>query len=431
MPGGVFRFWSVRWCHRTRFPRVFGRPTRHFAGIPVNLVYIWRVRLTDPIAVVACAAAMAGVSVAASAQTPGYHLLGFPVGTNGSYATGVSADGRWVSGIGVFSPGGNPTSGFAWSEATGRADFRVEAGAPPTMAYGISGDGGVVVGEAWFPGSPDWTAFRRTGTGTYENLGVLPGYQVAMATAASGDGSVVAGHNYFRFGSSNPSQRAFRWTQATGMQPLPYPFPAEQYQSQVNAVSRDGSTIVGYSLGFDQPPTVWGASGGVRTLPLLTGASSGEAIGTNHDGSVIVGRSGGFGVVWTGNAITQVMPNPTGWGAKATHISDDGSIILGTMVNFSTQIQTPAVWTGTGSWIFLTDYLADQGLPLPQGWAVSSIAPFEMSSNGRTFAGTMVVPGQGGDPATLQTVVITIPSVSTLGLCFVSGICFSSRRRRT
>src|SRR5262249_41833593 len=86
-------------------------------------------------------------------------LLGFAPGSSGSRATGVSASGSTVAGC---SDNGPPVApGFIWSTALGRYDFGLEPGLlSTTAAYGISGDGTTVVGNAWSNASPDPRAFR-------------------------------------------------------------------------------------------------------------------------------------------------------------------------------------------------------------------------------------------------------------------------------
>ena len=171
----------------------------------------------------------------------------------------------------------------------------------------------------------------------------------------------------------------------------------------------------------------------MRALPLLPGGTSGEASGTNHDGSLVVGWSDASNgqmtaALWV-NDVVQPLVAPDGWRSWATHVSDDGSVILGNLSTSSASV--PSVWTPSSSaWTPLADYLASQGFPLPEGWIFSAVSEFDMSANGRTFTGNAVVPAQGGDPATLQAVVITIPSSGTLVSIVIGSMVLSRRRRR-
>src|SRR5690242_10715451 len=63
---------------------------------------------------------------------------------------------------------------------------------------------------------------------TFTDLGVLPGQQYSNANAVSNDGSAVVG---------NSGSHAFRWTMATGMQDLGAFGPS--------SVSADGSVVAG------------------------------------------------------------------------------------------------------------------------------------------------------------------------------------------
>lgn len=338
-------------------------------------MYIWRVKITGSILVVACAAATMGVSVAASAQTPGYHYPGDSPPTPWSGVTALSADGR-VS-TGVYGNGANYDP-FLWSESSGRYNlWPVDPASRFSYPNALSSDGAVLAGT-----SGDQRAFRWNGPGTYQRLGTLPTHDFTAGNGISGDGSIVVGRAW-----SNLSSRgeAWRWTQDGGMQRLGFAFPGQNY-SEANAISRDGNVIVGMSQGANSTPFAWTAATGMRVLPLLPGATSGNAFGTNHDGSIIAGLSGGIGVLWTGSTV-QALTNPVGWtGNGATDVSDDGSVVIGTLNNAG-QISLPHIWTPSTGWRSPANYFAAQGFPIPAGWTVTSVS--SLSADGRTFGGSM------------------------------------------
>jgi probable HAF family extracellular repeat protein len=120
---------------------------------------------------------------------------------------------------------------------------------PWSWANGISGDGSTVVGA-----SGDNTtsiirrkAFRWTEADGIQDLGDLPtGAEDAEAKAANFDGSVIVGWSEGEDAIGNYAE-AFRWTPTGGMEPLGLLFPDLEIfrESRANAVSDDGSVIVG------------------------------------------------------------------------------------------------------------------------------------------------------------------------------------------
>lgn len=86
--------------------------------------------------------------------------------------------------------------------------------------------------------------------------------------------------------------------------------------ARANAVSADGSTVVGN--GF-----VWRSGTGLSALPFS------RANGVSADGSIIVGRSGSRAVRWDGSVLRDL--DTFGWGefSTANGVSGDGSVVIG------------------------------------------------------------------------------------------------------
>ena len=86
----------------------------------------------------------------------------------------------------------------------------------PTIAYAMSADGSIVVGESNSP--TGFQAFRWTQVGGIHGLGAFnnPGGQLSMARACSADGSVIVGSSLLP-DSLNEDGSPFRWTQETGL----------------------------------------------------------------------------------------------------------------------------------------------------------------------------------------------------------------------
>jgi probable HAF family extracellular repeat protein len=185
-----------------------------------------------------------------------------------------------------------------WSQADGFFDIPfygpdLDAGS----ANAITPDGAIVVGEMHNSANSRGAAFRWTAATGTVSLGWLPPVVASSVSAAadiSADGLVVVGDSS---GVGVP-RRAFRWTQAAGMQDIG--LPATGSSAWANAVNADGSVIVGaYTIANTRHAMVWSAPDGARDLQqlLMQHGSSGEiaywtlqeATGVSDDGRTAVG----------------------------------------------------------------------------------------------------------------------------------------------
>jgi probable HAF family extracellular repeat protein len=360
------------------------------------------------------------VTAAASAQTPGFYLVGFAPGATSGGVSALSQDGRIaVGGTTGSTPSLMYSPGFIWSTGTGRYDFGLEPGMPAaTPAYGVSSDGATIAGtsrDGW--GAPS-IAYRRVGNGPLENLGVLPGDSKSFANAVSGDGSVVVGRSERyggNYGTTLISQSAFRWTAAGGMQLLDIGL------VEATAVSRDGSTVT-ISRG-----KIWREATGVQYLPALPGTSPYEqsARGVNADGSIIVGNGANAAgqsraIRWTPSGPEELPTLPGANAASAYAVSDDGNVIGG-----STRILSnnhAFVWTPGGGSVLLTDLLSSSGIAVPPEWRPEYI--YAISGDGLTFAGEA-----RSTTGVRQGFVATIPAPSGMVVVFSSALLAMRRRR--
>jgi probable HAF family extracellular repeat protein len=189
-----------------------------------------------------------------------------------------------------------------------------------SVASDVSADGSIVVGRSAYsstcgpihctPAFPVFRAFRWTDAG---EMDPLPGN---WAKAISDDGSTVVGVG------------AFRWQQSTGSVSL------GEGAASADAVSADGSVIVGYTNSPAQAFR-WTDDSGIMELGNLPGHSESFARGVSADGTIIVGSSHSdllpreafrwsqaTGMVGLGNL-------PGGAGSEATAVSADGSVVVG------------------------------------------------------------------------------------------------------
>lgn len=121
-------------------------------------------------------------------------------GTSFTSPNGVSADGLVVVGLAVAESMDN--SGFRWTTETGLECL----GALPDGFGGegldVNADGSVIVGEGWSPESqPNTEAYRWTAEGGMIGLGDLPGGIFrSIAFGVSGDGTIVVGGSIAELG---------------------------------------------------------------------------------------------------------------------------------------------------------------------------------------------------------------------------------------
>jgi hypothetical protein len=356
-------------------------------------------RLTGVIAPIAILAALGGIAPSALAQS--FNLMGFVPPQLGSNVYGLSADGTVAAG---FDDGTGPR-GFVWTAAGGRNNFGLSL---PTSHYvvGISGNGLTAIGST---AVGNIRAFRWSQAAGYQNLGTLPGYLLSEGADANFDGSIVVGT--LSNGSGSEPQ-AFRWTQATGMQGLGFGTRAE-------AISGDGSTIVGWTGPSGNRPFAWTSGAGLQFLSTIDGTTSGFAFATNNTGNIIVGRSGAslLTTMWVNGSPVELLSSIPNQRVLTPHgVSDDGSVVVGEMNAGYAALWTPATLT-----MRLDDYLTANGVTIPVGVALTNCTA--VSADGRTFAG--YTEGSMGR----QGFVATIPAPSVIAFLGVSGLIAVRRRR--
>jgi probable HAF family extracellular repeat protein len=136
----------------------------------------------------------------------------------------------------------------------------------------------------------------------------------------------------------------------------------------VEAVSGDGSTVVGYSTVTNEAG-YWTESGGWVDIGTMGGQS--QACGASHDGSVIVGTAHdteGYDhpFRWTeSSGMVGLALLPADVGGRAFDTSADGSITVG--CSHEMLSNTAVIWEGGGAPRRVYDILSDQGVDL-SGW---------------------------------------------------------------
>jgi probable HAF family extracellular repeat protein len=269
------------------------------------------------------------------------------------------------------------------------------------------------------------------------DLGECPGYNASDAAAVSDDGQVVVGWCQ----NGNDDRAAFRWTPSTGMQTFldvgttsaAYALSADgmaiggSYETDdggyafrwtggtridlgagaVTAVDDDGSVVVFgtyrwtasssqelgiTALGTDSDGSVvvgyaadkaykWVSGSGLQELPPPANMTDAYANATNADGSVVVGRAerngDTYGVIWRGTT-----PESVGVLASGFHaVSADGTLAVSE--HYANQ---PMVWEQSKGLRRLTEALNERGAVLAED-AIYTI--YGLSRNGRFIGGRL------------------------------------------
>ena len=234
---------------------------------------------------------------------------------NWSEAKAVSRDGSVVVGSAEDGAGTNigiNRRAFRWTQATGMVSLGTLHNGTYSYGYGVSADGSVVVGNAGDGASNNvQRAFRWTQATGMVSLGTLNNGNstyTTFATGVSADGLIVVG--YAPDGAAFNHNRAFRWTQATGMVSLGTL--NNSIVSNAYAVNADGSVVVGsstYGNGSSQRAFRWTQATGMISVDqwlrnsgvTLPNDVTEEARGVSADGNVVVGvRDNGHGFVARG-----------------------------------------------------------------------------------------------------------------------------------
>tara|TARA_Y100001954_G_scaffold143678_1_gene153057 strand:- start:17384 stop:19429 length:2046 start_codon:yes stop_codon:yes gene_type:complete len=256
-----------------------------------------------------------------------------------SNAISISADGAVI--VGYTKQNASSKSAVQWVNGTKK---NLDLGnLRDSLASSVSADGTVIVG--WGSTYGTTKAFRWTESEGMVDLGYLdPANQESLAYAVSADGSSVVGHS--RYGGN---LQAFRWQNGT-MKGLGFLSTERTQRSEAFAVSKDGSVVVGASVNERGATEAfrW-INGTMSGLGILDGTIQSFAYDVSADGNVVVGNSIRPGYYeykkafrWTPTegmvSIEDILTNEgvdlTGMRLEtATAISDDGSMIGGTLHN--------------------------------------------------------------------------------------------------
>ncbi|HEY0178015.1 MAG TPA: hypothetical protein VGC30_00090 [Dokdonella sp.] len=319
------------------------------------------------------------VATAAAAALAGHAAAGTFIDVGPGQLTSLSRNGRIAA-----------SSAWRWNKDRGTTPLTgfvsgngMNSWAQPVAGAWTDADGNTVAALAYsnsdLVGEPVVIGAWPGGVGLDGSLSVA--YDVS-------DTGVAVGLAYDETGTAI----AFRWTAAGGMTRLAVNRPANA--SRANAISADGSTIVGWNDRDDGSRTgvIW-RDGVPLDLVDAAGAPVGEALAVSADGRVASGTGyvdaqSGDVEAWRWTAETGVQPigclGELGCGpAYGGAVADDGSVVVGW--NGADFDRSAAIWTATGGMQPLADYLAQNGVAVPDGWTLG--AATAVSADGETIGG--------------------------------------------
>lgn len=266
----------------------------------------------------------------------GFQALGIP-GLIIGY--GISGDGGVCTGFRT-----SPSAlGFIWTPATGPQTMPTLANEINSSAYGISADGGTIVGDCVIFGGGGYHAWRYSDAYGKQELTMAATATTASAFGISPDASTVVGRFSHADGSTG---EAWRWTEAEGMVGIgTLPSGADAH---ANAADWDGSVIVGWADdATGQNVAFRWEDGAMESLGRVGADTMSFGYAVNEDGTIVGGMSGvtalddvtSHAFVWVeGRGMLDLREefiaqggNATGWVFNAVRgVSADGTAICGT-----------------------------------------------------------------------------------------------------
>ena len=188
-------------------------------------------------------------------------------------------------------------------------------------------------------------ASAQTPTASFQGLGQMPGTMSGAGTyvnAVSGDGSTLVGYTWV----SGTATRSYRWTAAGGFEDLGTLGGNDCSNNRAYAVSFDGSVVVGTSCKPDGMVRAfrWTISGGIQEIQMGAELSQ-EARGVSADGSIVVGKN----IRWTAPGQIDVIPYLGGNNVTfAAGVSADGQVVGGHSETSPSRYFHAFRWTSSG-----------------------------------------------------------------------------------
>ncbi len=327
----------------------------------------------------------------ARAPSGNYTVVGY-----GQAATGFNF--RALTATGRIGPGGTTSTPDLASQVV--AGF--PANATDMFLTGIAADGTGATGY-YRTTNPSATVpfVMNVPSGTPTTLPLAAGDLGATPTKMTPNGGFIAGTTFQTGtdpGVSNNNSRIARWTRTGTTYAITTVggFPGA-FRTVATGISANGAAIAGYyfDANFNTHPIRWTQVGGIQDLGALPGQTNGQAIGTNNDGSVVVGISG-QAFSWTPADGMKALRSLAGSGVStANAITPNGYFMAGASYDGGFTNGIAQLWTKSGETIKIRDLLFISGVDVT-GWVFNSIDRIVASSDGTyTFLGNGTFNGVG------------------------------------
>jgi uncharacterized membrane protein len=210
----------------------------------------------------------------------------------------------------------------------------LSGGLTRSQAFAISDDASAVVGTGYEgPGVVGRRrAFRRTDANGMQSFALPFGYTTGHGVSVSSNGSVVVG---YATGTADP--QIFLWTAAGGLQGTGVEPTEPSFETHIVKVSGDGSTIIGQGSvdGSTTQAYRWSTTTGAQLFVNAPGGVENATLrDVNFDGSVIVGSAPVGAFRWHATSGLELLRDTSG--AYVTmypeHVSNDGATVFGSYV---------------------------------------------------------------------------------------------------
>ena len=357
--------------------------------------------------------------------------------TNAYAPTNISGDGSTM----VGQTGGG---WFYWTAATGP----VVIGGVVTGTAGISDDGMKIGASAqgpanswWSPGKTEMAVYDRNTSAwtTYGGHGYYSGTTTSNAWGMSGDGNKVVGQAYYNTTAQGGTAARVNPTVsgAAGGPPVNLD-PNTVNNGRVTASNFDGTVVGGYDRGT-VPGAIW--ANGVKTDMITTyngisGTWCGMVMDISQDGRWVLGSGSGDtegrGYIYDRTTGTYRF-NPVAWTNETVtmhSISADGRFAYGRSLRIGGNPFVDAhlfVWDTTNdNMMSLTDLAAMNGISFGN---LAPTLPGGMSADGKTFTGMGYTIG-GSATQTFVAHFEAVPEPTTLVVAAVAGVAALARRRK-
>jgi uncharacterized membrane protein len=302
--------------------------------------------------------------------------LPLPSGWTSAQSRFISADGETVLG---WRQQGGAFPGFRWSPSTGSVALSNPAGWSQIRTRDVSPDGSAAIGEATISGVGT-RAVRWVGANPGTPLTVPVGYVHTQATTFDAFGRI-----YGAGLDSGGATHLLRWTGDVPQAITPLPStplnPSAPFWASADGHVIGGLTSFTDAVPFREESWVWTADNGFTIIPALPGFHS-----------VII-----------------------------SDISADGGLILGTNLNADATTQAAFVWTRDRGTLSLHEFLSEAGVNLT-GWTLGTVS-------GISADGTRLV-GSGSGPAGRPEGFLAIIPAPASALALGCGLLLAGFRRR-